>query len=135
MTIFHGPHCYISPAWYAETNVVPTWNYVAVQCYGELQIEADREQLLHIVRRYVEFYESSMPQPWPVDSAAPDFIDKLLDSIVGFTIPIDRIEGKCKLSQNHGRERREQVIDALQQRGSDDEQAIATLMQASPVGQ
>ena len=131
LTIFNGPHAYISPSWYKVKNVVPTWNYVTVHVYGRLQLTEDRSELMNIVQRYVEFYEASMPQPWDLDSAEPNFIDGLLDAIVGFTIEIDRIEGKWKLSQNHDRQRREDVTQALKGTGSEEKQAIANLMEAS----
>ena len=86
---------------------------------------------MNIVQRYVEFYEAGMPQPWDLDSAEPNFIDGLLDAIVGFTIEIDRIEGKWKLNQNHDRQRREDVTQALKGTGSEEKQAIANLMEAS----
>ncbi|MCB9941883.1 MAG: FMN-binding negative transcriptional regulator, partial [Planctomycetaceae bacterium] len=59
------------------------------------------------------------------------FIDKLLDSIVGFEIEIDRMEGKWKLSQNHTSERRSRVVDALRARGDEQSVAIADLMSES----
>lgn len=128
LAIFHGPHAYVSPAWYAETNVVPTWNYAAVHVQGTMRLEQDRGRLLDIVRQYVDVYEAGLPEPWSLDKADPEFIDGLLDAIVGFTIEIERIEGKWKLSQNHTRERREKVIHQLDGQKSDNSRQIAGLM-------
>lgn len=128
LAIFHGPHAYISPTWYAATNVVPTWNYVAVHAYGTLRLETDRDRLLEIVRKYVDFYEASQPSPWSINKTEGDFVDRLLEGIVGFEIPIDRIEGKWKLNQNHDRERRDRVISALQESGRADEREVAEWM-------
>ena len=130
LTIFAGPHAYISPTWYQDTNVVPTWNYTAVHVYGRLQVEHDPNQLVDLVRRYVDVYESGFDSPWPIDSADSDFIHGLVNGIVGFTVEIERMEGKFKLNQNQSDERRERVIEALDG-GSEQQQQIADLMRDS----
>src|SRR5262245_33499351 len=66
LAVFSGPHAYISPTWYDAEQVVPTWNYVAVHAYGRVRLVEDHSSLLDIVRRSVEVYERSMPQPWSV---------------------------------------------------------------------
>lgn len=131
LAIFHGPHAYISPTWLQERNVVPTWNYVAVHVTGKVQLVEESSALLDIVRRYVEFYESPMPEPWLVDSPESDFTESLLKAIVGFTIEITSIEGKWKLSQNHSEERRQRVIQGLRTRSDENSAQIADLMRAT----
>ena len=131
LAIFHGPHAYVSPGWLKERNVVPTWNYVAVHITGKVQLVEEPPELLDIVRRYVNHYESAMSEPWELDSAEPEFIDKLLDAIVGFTIEITSIEGKWKLNQNHSEERRQKIIDGLETRPDEYSAAIAALMRAT----
>lgn len=130
LTIFHGPHAYISPGWMAAQNTVPTWNYVAVHAYGRLTLIDDRERLAALIRRMVETYERPRAAPWSVDTPEPEFIDKLLNAIVGFEIEIERLEGKWKLNQNHPLERRERIIAGLQRTGRAEELAVAELMQA-----
>lgn len=132
LAIFHGPHAYVSPAWYGATNVVPTWNYVTVHVYGTLRLEGDRDRLQDFVARLVEFYEANRPAPWSLESPEAEFLDKMLDSIVGFTIDIDRIEGKWKLNQNHPAERREKVIRALQEGTDPQGRDVAELMKELP---
>lgn len=129
IAIFHGPHAYISPAWYEAENVVPTWNYVAVHAHGTFQLDNSPERRLEIVRRTVETYEAHRTPPWSLDSVDADFTFKLLDAIVAFEIPIDRIEGKWKLNQNHDEQRRGKVIRALRDIGGDDEVEMAGLME------
>lgn len=131
LAIFHGPHAYVSPGWLNEQNVVPTWNYVAVHATGKVKLVEEQSELLDIVRRYVNFYEASMPEPWQIGSADPEFIEKLLDAIVGFTIEISSIEGKWKLNQNHSEERRQKIIAGLQTRSGENHAQIADLMQAT----
>ncbi|NQV26363.1 MAG: FMN-binding negative transcriptional regulator [Rhodopirellula sp.] len=131
LAIFHGPHAYISPGWFAEQNVVPTWNYVAVHATGTVKLVEEPAALLNIVRRYVQVYESTMPKPWQLDSAEPDFIESLLGAIIGFTIEIESIEGKWKLNQNHSEERRQRVIAGLRTQLGENPSGIAELMQAT----
>ena len=113
LAIFHGPHAYVSPTWCEARNVVPTWNYVAVHASGVLKTISDPAKLSFLIQSTVDRYESTMPQPWSMRSPDADFIEKLLNGIVGFEIEIQRIEGKWKLSQNHPIERREKVIQKL----------------------
>jgi transcriptional regulator len=128
LAIFQGPHTYISPSWYEESGMVPTWNYVAVHAYGTLQLVDRRGELLEILRHAVAFYEGPRPEPWSLDLEG-ERLEGLLRSIVGFRIEISRLEGKWKLSQNHPEERRRKVIRGLRQQSGDDSQEIATLME------
>ncbi len=129
LAIFQGPHAYISPSWYQEQNVVPTWNYVAVHVHGTLRLQNDPKVLKQIVQDYVAEYEVVMSSPWKLESADESFVKNLTQAIVGFTIEIDRIEGKWKLYQNHSEERRQGVINGLRERGNGDDVAIAALME------
>ena len=128
LAIFQGPHTYISPSWYEEPGMVPTWNYVAVHAYGTWQLVDQRGELLEILRHAIAFYEGPRPEPWSLDLEG-ERLEGLLRSIVGFRIEISRLEGKWKLSQNHPEERRRKVIRGLRQQSGDDSQQIATLME------
>lgn len=128
LAVFHGPHAYVSPAWYEEPGTVPTWNYVAVHAYGTFRLVEDRDGLLDILRRSVLAYESPKPKPWVYDEAEP-YVEKMLGAIVGFRIEITRLEGKWKLSQNHPEGRRQKVIRALRAQPDENSQAVAGLME------
>ncbi len=130
LTIFHGPHAYISPTWYEAPNTVPTWNYLAVHVYGRYSVIDDPCELKDVLEEYVNFYQASQPSQWSMQNVDSTLINQLLKGIVGFTIEIERIEGKFKLNQNHPVERQEKVINHLKQQRGDNSQAIATLMQA-----
>lgn len=132
LTVFHGPHAYISPRWYAAQNVVPTWNYVAVHATGTLRLIEDRDRLLAILQQTVAKYESPRTTPWSMSSSEPEFLEKLLAAIVGFEIEVDTWEGKWKLSQNHPQERQDKVVAGLRETGRAEELAVATLMSSSP---
>jgi transcriptional regulator len=127
LTIFSGPHVYVSPAYYESENVVPTWNYIAVHAYGTFRLIDDPEALTQILAKSVHVYEQSHPNPWALDTSTAYF-QKMVRSIVGFRIEIEKLEGKWKLSQNQPLERREKVIHALEKSTERDAQEIARLM-------
>ena len=99
LAIFHGPHAYVSPRWYATSPAVPTWNYAAVHVYGVPHVVEDAAWLSNLVDRLITIYEAGMPQPWP-GVLPPDYKANHLQAIVGFVLNITRVEGKFKLSQN-----------------------------------
>jgi transcriptional regulator len=127
LVIFSGPHTYVSPSWYREEGTVPTWNYVAVHVYGTFQIVEDRPALLGILRKSVQTYEASRPDPWVFDESAGP-VETMLKAIIGFRIEITKLEGKWKLSQNHSEERRRRVVRALEAQTDEDSKGIADLM-------
>ena len=104
LAIFAGPDAYISPSWYAtkqETGkVVPTWNYEVLHASGPLVIRDDPTWVAGLVRRLTTRHEAGQRDPWTVDDAPSEFIVKQLRAIVGIELPITRLEGKRKLSQN-----------------------------------
>lgn len=117
LAIFLGPDAYISPGWYRtkqETGkVVPTWNYITVHAYGPLELFDDPGRLLSVVERLTDRHEAGQPQPWRVGDAPEPFIRAQLKGIVGLRLPITRLEGKWKLSQNRTAEDRAGVAQGL----------------------
>ena len=101
LAIFHGPHAYISPRWYASGPAVPTWNYAVVHAYGTPKIMAEAS-LETLVRRMNRFYEPKGDDAAQTDLPA-DFLARQLKAIVGFEIRLTRLEGKFKLGQNRPR--------------------------------
>jgi transcriptional regulator len=98
VAIFHGPHAYISPAWYVTAPAVPTWNYAAVHVYGIPRLLTE-DRTWEVVDQTVKRFESKHAAPWP-NELPEGFRQKMLRGIVAFEIPIARIEGKFKLGQN-----------------------------------
>jgi transcriptional regulator len=121
LAIFQGPDAYITPSWYAtkrETGkVVPTWNYVTIHACGPVEFFSDTERLRAIVTRLTDRQEQARAEPWAVTDAPADFIDAMLKGIVGFALPIVRLEGKWKMSQNRPAQDRAGVIDGLGEAG------------------
>ncbi len=126
LAVFHGPHAYVSPSWYAVHPSVPTWNYAVVHVHGNARVMHEPQDLEALVRRLVERYEGPRPQPWHLDLPA-DYQAGMLKGIVGFAIEITAITGKFKLSQNRPAGDRERVTDALAA-GSAADQDVANLM-------
>jgi len=108
LLIFMGEDAYISPSFYPSKaehgKVVPTWNYVAVHAYGQPEVFTDPQRLLQVVEGLTGRHEAGRQQPWQVADAPGDYIDGMLKAIVGFALPIQRLEGKRKLSQNRSAE-------------------------------
>jgi transcriptional regulator len=117
LAIFMGPDAYVTPSWYAtkqETGkVVPTWNYVAVHAYGPVEFFTDPGRLLQVVSRLTDLHEGERPSPWTVSDAPADFIQAQLRGIVGLRMPIARLEGKRKMSQNRAAADRAGVASGL----------------------
>jgi transcriptional regulator len=134
IAIFNGPQHYVSPAWYPSTTehgkVVPTWNYVAVHAYGTLSFKSDAAWLFENVRALTDHQEASNQNPWRVTDAPPEFIDSMLQAIVGVELTITGLEGKWKVSQNRPLADREGVIAALRRLDSAESLRMAELVGA-----
>jgi transcriptional regulator len=127
MVIFQGPQIYVTPSWYVtkqETGkVVPTFNYVVVHAYGSMRVIEDPLWLRKFVTGLTERFEAPRAKPWAVSDAPEDFVTMQLRAIVGIEIPLARLIGKWKTSQNRPAADQKSVIAGL--RESDDELARA----------
>ena len=121
LVVFRGVEGYISPSWYPSKHEthrqVPTWNYEAVHAHGRLTVHDDERFVRGVVARLTRTHAAHEPSPWKMGDAAPDYIDAMLQAIVGIEITLTRIEGKAKLSQNREPHDRQGAIEALRQRG------------------
>ena len=117
LAIFLGPQAYVTPSWYpskAETGrVVPTWNYVAIHAYGRLRFIDDAAWKRAHVTRLTASQEGKRATPWAVSDAPADYLAGMLKGIIGFELPIARLQGKWKMSQNRKAEDRRGVIAGL----------------------
>lgn len=128
LVLFQGPHAYVSPTWYATPVAVPTWNYAAVHAYGRAEVIDKPEALRALVDETVRAYEGPSDAPWSTERLDGALVDKLLENIVGFEIPVDRLEGKLKFNQNRSLADREGVIAALLQQGDAQSIEVAEFM-------
>jgi len=127
LVIFQGPHSYISPSWYETTKAVPTWNYVSVHVYGELELINDSEVIFGSLNDLVVKYESP-DSTYNLSDVDQHYIEGMSKGIVAFKINITRMEAKAKLSQNHPLERRELIIKQLENSTSQNNKDVAFLM-------
>ncbi len=132
LAIFQGPHSYISPTWYGDTDpAVPTWNYVAVHAYGRPVILDDPSAVRALLDQLVDKNEADLDPPWKL-SQADDYVERMIGAIVAFEIPLERLDAKAKLSQNKSDEMRLGAADALEAQGWPDSAAVARLMRTPP---
>lgn len=135
LAIFQGPSTYISPSWYRtkrETaEVVPTWNYAVVHAHGAVRFIDDRAWLHGFVEKLTNRHEAGRREPWKVTDAPSDYIEKQLAAIIGLEIPITRLVGKWKVSQNRPAQDRDGVVEGLLQEGGRSAAAMANLVRQS----
>lgn len=133
LAIFQGPQAYVTPAWYPakrETGkVVPTWNYAVVHARGPLRVIEDRDWLRALVGRLTAQHEAGRPDPWQVTDAPGDYVETQLRGIVGVEIPITRLEGKWKVSQNRPADDRAGVAAGLRGAGDPTGRAVSDLVE------
>jgi transcriptional regulator len=129
LAIFSGPDAYVTPSWYASKRahgkVVPTWNYVVVHVRGTLTWLDDAAAIRGVVEALTRAHEERRAEPWAVSDAPADFIAAQLEVIVGFTLSLETVEGKWKMSQNRPAADRAGVIAGLSAEGKEE---IASLI-------
>ena len=128
LAIFQGPHAYVSPTWYENHPAVPTWNYAVAHVRGAVTA-LDEFELRDLLGKLSSKYEGDGPEAWRVDRVPGDFVDNLVKTITGFSIAVERVEGKFKLSQNRPGADARRVADALETAG---ERELAALMREHP---
>jgi transcriptional regulator len=120
---FQGPQLYISPSLYPTKQehgkVVPTWNYITVHAWGRPQVIDDVAWLRQQVEDLTAHNEHSRETPWLVSDAPESDVAAQLKGIVGLEIPIARIEGKWKVSQNRPAVDQAGVVAGLRGGGGD----------------
>jgi transcriptional regulator len=135
LVIFQGPEAYVSPSWYPSKReggkVVPTWNYAVVHASGPLRAVDDPAWLRAFVEKLTNRHEAGRATQWRVADAPADYIDKMVTAIVGIELPITRLLGKWKVSQNRPALDREGVVSGLQEQASDASRAMAELVRGA----
>ena len=134
LVIFSGHDAYITPAFYPSKarggKVVPTWNYVAVHAYGRLRFVSDPAALRRHLEALTSRHESTREQPWSVNDAPTNYIERQMGAIVGVEIEITRLEGKWKMSQNRAAEDIDGVIAGLGASADARERAVGEVVRA-----
>lgn len=128
LAVFHGPHAYVSPAWYTTpASSVPTWNYAVMHVHGFIELADDSAKTRAILDALIKRFESMRRDPWTL-MLDPDRLAAMVGAIIGFRIRIRHIERKFKLSQNRTPEDRRRVAAGLTDVGGAEEIATATWM-------
>jgi transcriptional regulator len=130
LVIFAGPHSYVSPSWYETHPAVPTWNYATVHAYGHARAIEDPAALTRLVDRLAQVFESGRVNPWRLADQPEKYVAGMVRGIIGFSLPVSRLEGKFKLSQNRSATDRRRVAAALDAEGDPSARAVAALMTA-----
>ena len=133
VVMFQGPQSYITPGWYPgkqeHGKVVPTWNYAVAHAHGVARAIDDESWLRDMLVRLTAAHESSRQQPWKLTDAPAGFIDKLLRAVVGIEIPIERLVGKLKASQDEALQDRLGTVAGLVAEGTDNAAAMASIVE------
>ena len=132
LTIFHGPHAYISPKNYNTPENVPTWNYGAVHAYGHVRTYAAPQDLLAMLHDLIPTFEPAYAEQW--STLSETYRTRMLSHIVGFEITVTKLEAKFKLSQNRLRDEQQRVIESLSTSTDTAISGISQLMRERKLG-
>lgn len=117
IAVFNGPNAYVTPSWYLSKKenkkVVPTWNYAVVHAQGKMSVIQDTAWLHGHVTQMTNTHEPTYQSIWKVDDAPDEYIQIMLNAIVGIEIEITSLVGKFKLSQNRPAQDYEAVLNEL----------------------
>ncbi|TWI85803.1 PaiB family negative transcriptional regulator [Lacibacter cauensis] len=126
LVIFSEPHAYISPVHYTSALNVPTWNYVAVHVYGEVQIIREQKRVEELLMKTIQHFEPGYLQQW---NGLPDkFKLNMQNGIVAFEMHITQVQAKFKLSQNRTEVERKAISTALKFSEKSVEKELGMLM-------
>lgn len=132
LTIFHGPHAFVSTANYTTRETVPTWNYGAVHAYGNARLFNSEEELQSMLDELIGTFEPAYATQWT--GLKETFRERMLSHIVGFEIAVSKIEAKFKLSQNRTPEEQANVISSLEMAADSAASGVSRLMRAQGLG-
>ncbi len=114
--VFHGPHGYISPTWYAKTgNVVPTWNFAVVHATGKLRPVAGKKELNDLLSKLIAKFEKYEGTGYDFAKVDEGYKYGLMGGIIGFQLEIELLEGKFKLGQDRSAADKESLLNKLSQ--------------------
>jgi transcriptional regulator len=128
VAIFQGPHGYISPSWYPRNPVrdsAPTWNFAVVHCHGRPVPLDDHGTARHLLQ-LVDVLEKDREDRWRMRELGPGGMERRMPGIIGFDLPIERLEAKFKMGQDERLYDTSEAIRALEE----NDPALATMMKA-----
>ena len=118
IAIFTGPSGYVSSSWYSTgRDMAPTWNYAAVHCHGTLTFATTESQTIAALTVLVNQMEQNRPNAWHMEELGPGGLERRLPHIIGFEIPIERIEARLMMSQYERPKDTAEAIEVLRNEG------------------
>ncbi|WP_411558698.1 FMN-binding negative transcriptional regulator [Plantibacter sp. MPB07] len=98
LVIIQGPHDYVSPSWYPEGQLIPTWNHVTAHLYGTPEVLSEDENY-EMLSRLTDHFEDHRPDGRHLsqDEAGTRRAAK---GTVGLRMRVTRFDARAKLSQN-----------------------------------
>ncbi len=114
VAVFHGPHAYISPAWFSRTGAGPTWNFAVVHATGKLNPVTDKKALYDLLARLVGKFEDPAKSNYDFAKLPEASTYGRLGGLVGFEMEIELLEGKFKLGQQASAADRQDLLRNLQ---------------------
>ena len=101
LLIVSGPDAYVSPDWYGEPQMVPTWNYVSVHLRGKLRLLDDAALRSVLDRLSANFEERLAPKPpWKTEKLDDAVLAGKIRVIVPIEMSIETTDSTFKLNQN-----------------------------------
>lgn len=104
LAVFRAVDAYIAPGWFPSKHEfkrqVPTWNYLVAHVHGRVTIHDSERYVRGQAARLTRKHEANQEFPWKMTDGPKDYIESMLNRIVGIEIEITKIEGAIKLSQN-----------------------------------
>ena len=126
LVVFQEPHAYISPTYYEKEENVPTWNYVAVHVYGNVEMLFEPEQAVETLEKTIAVFEKEFQGQW--ENLDEGYKNRLLKGMVAFRIKIQNLEAKEKLSQNKTAQEREKISAGLSKASDSSAQQLGEIM-------
>lgn len=128
-----GPDAYISPDWYGLEDQVPTWNYVAVEVTGTLEL-MPHDRMREVLDAQSAFFEERLlpKTPWKTDKMAPDALDRMMRMIVPCRMTVSEIAATWKLGQNKPEAARLSAAEKLRTGLGVERDRLADLMRVPP---
>ncbi|MEP7453620.1 FMN-binding negative transcriptional regulator [Phyllobacterium sp. SB3] len=129
LVIFHGPHGYISSSWYPAQPVrdsAPTWNFAVVHAHGRPVLLDEAGLVRHLIQ-LVDILEKGREKRWQLKELGAGGMGRRLPYIIGFEVPVDRLDAKFKMGQDERLYDTRSAIEALD--GIDPE--LSNLMERS----
>lgn len=102
---------YISSSWYPAAPMrdsAPTWNFIVVHFHGRPEVISTAATAKHL-SDLVTHMEKDRDKAWEMGELGPGGLERRLPNILGYELPIEKVESRFKLGQD---ERRRDMLAA-----------------------